>query len=58
MYNGESTVNVRDFKDFLNILKVYKILRVKWTGKQMKFCVVFTIMVSVRLVHTDGIKIM
>ena len=58
MYNGESTVNVRDFKDFLNILKMYKILRVKWTGKQMKFCVVFTTMASVRLVHTDGIKIM
>ena len=33
MYNGESTVNERDFEDFLNILKKYKIFKVKSTGK-------------------------
>ena len=49
-YNGESTVEERDCKDFLKILKKFNILKVKSTGKQIKSCVVFTIKASVRQV--------
>ena len=40
-YNWESTVEERDCKDFLKILRKYNILKVKLTGKQIKYCIVF-----------------
>ena len=36
MYNWESTVNKRDCENFPNVLKKYKILKVKSVGKTNK----------------------
>ena len=41
VYNGESTVKERGCEDFLKILKKYNILKVKSTGKLIKYCIVF-----------------
>ena len=53
MYNGESTVNERNYEDFLTISKKNKILKVKLIGKIKKSSLLFTIKVSLGWVGLD-----